>query len=154
MKISLKWLKEYVDIILPPKELAHRLSMSGTEVVGVQVIGGEWDRDKVLVGRIAKLEKHPNADRLQLATVDTGGRESTVVCGAWNIAAGDMVPFAQVGARLVDGHTGESAILQAARIRGVVSEGMVCSEKELGLGDDHSGILILPPDAPLGASLA
>ncbi|MSQ15465.1 MAG: phenylalanine--tRNA ligase subunit beta [Dehalococcoidia bacterium] len=153
MKISLNWLKEYVDITLPVDELAHRLSMSGTEVGGVTHIGGMWDRDKVLVGQIVRLDQHPNADRLRLATIDIGGEQNTVVCGAWNIAEGDKVPYARVGARLIDGHSGEPAVLKSAKIRGVTSEGMICSEKELGIGEDHTGIMVLPEDAPVGASL-
>ena len=153
MKISLNWLKEYVDITLPVDDLAHRLSMSGTEVGGVIRIGSMWDRDKVLVGQIVRLSPHPNADRLRLATIDLGEERNTVVCGAWNIAEGDKVPYARVGARLIDGHSGELAVLRAAKIRGATSEGMICSEKELGIGEDHTGIIILPEDAPVGTSL-
>ncbi len=101
------------------------------------------------------VEPHPNADRLTLATVNLGGGESiTVVCGAPNVAAGQKIAFARTGARLIDGHTGEPSVLRAARIRGVESAGMVCSEKELGLSDYHEGILVLPEDAPLGTPLA
>ncbi len=153
MKISLNWLKEYVDITLPVDELAHRLSMSGTEVGGVIRIGSMWDQDKVLVGQIVRLSPHPNADRLRLATIDLGEERNTVVCGAWNIAEGDKVPYARIGARLIDGHSGELAVLRAAKIRGETSEGMICSEKELGIGEDHAGIMILPEDAPVGTSL-
>ncbi len=152
MKISIKWLQDYIDIKLPPKELAERITMSGTEVGGVDVIGGSWDG--VMVGEVVALQPHPNADRLKLATVDLGGERTTVVCGAPNIKVGDRVPFARVGAQLVDGHTGKSFRLQPAKIRGVVSEGMVCSEKELGISDEHLGIMVLQPDAPLGAPLA
>ena len=152
MKISLKWLREYVDITLPADELAARLTASGNEVGGIVRKGGSWNN--VQVAQVARIEPHPNADRLRLATVDLGGgREKTVVCGAPNIAAGQKIAFAQEGAVLIDGHSGETAELKAARIRGVVSEGMVCSEKELGLSDAHEGILVLPDDAPIGAPL-
>ena len=152
MKISLKWLREYVDITLPADELAAMLTASGNEVGGIVRKGGSWNN--VQVAQVARIEPHPNADRLRLATVDLGGgREKTVVCGAPNIAAGQKVAFASVGAVLIDGHSGETAELKAARIRGVVSEGMVCSEKELGLSDAHEGILVLPDDAPIGVPL-
>ena len=152
MKIPLSWLREYVDIDLPPQELAHRLTMSGNEVGEVKVIGGTWDN--VYVGHVVGVAPHPNADRLQLATVSLGSEQLTVVCGAPNVANGQRVAFATVGARLVDARTGETETLKAAKIRGVESAGMVCSERELGLGDDHTGIIVLPEDAPIGQPLA
>src|SRR3972149_3708052 len=94
------------------------------------------------------------AARLGLATVDVGGDQPPVVCGAPNVAAGQKVPFARVGATLIDGHTGKPTVLKAAVIRGVESAGMVCSEKELGLSDYHEGILVLAEDAPVGVPLA
>jgi len=150
MKIPLSWLKEFVDINIPAEELAHRLTMAGLEVGEVITIGG-WEN--CYVGYVEKVERHPNADRLNLCTVSTGNGTQRVVCGAPNVAEGQKIAFARVGARLIDGHTGKSATLKAAKIRGVVSEGMVCSEKELGLGEDHDGILVLPKDAPLGMPL-
>ncbi|MBI2906103.1 MAG: phenylalanine--tRNA ligase subunit beta [Chloroflexi bacterium] len=152
MKVSLKWLKQYVDINLPPQELAHKLTMSGSEVSGINTIGGSWD--KVFVAQLVDIAPHPNADRLRLATVDLGGECATVVCGAPNLTIGDKVAFAKLGARLFDGHGSQFVELKPAKIRGVVSEGMVASEKELGISEDHTGILILPPDAPVGAPLA
>ncbi|MDA0988720.1 MAG: phenylalanine--tRNA ligase subunit beta [Chloroflexi bacterium] len=152
MKVPLSWLREYVDIDLPPAELAHRLTMAGNEVGEIDVIGGTWDN--VYVGQVVSVGPHPNADRLRLATVSLGNEEITVVCGAPNVAQGQRVAFAQVGASLIDSRTGETETLQAATIRGVVSAGMVCSERELGLGDDHSGIVVLPEDAPVGKPLA
>ena len=151
MKIPLSWLREYVDIDLSPEELAHRLTMAGTEVGSIDVVGGSWDN--VFVGYVTSVDPHPNADRLRLATVSLDGEEMTVVCGAPNIAAGQKVPFAKVGARLVDSRTGEQETLKAARIRGVESAGMVCSERELALGDNHDGIVVLPDDAPVGKPL-
>ncbi len=151
MKVSLKWLRDYVDIKLAPKELAERLSMAGLEVKDIQTTGGTWDN--VVIGEVIAVNPHPNADRLKLATVDLGTQQVTVVCGAPNIGLGQRVPFAQVGARLVDAHTGEAMELKPAKIRGVVSEGMVCSEKELEISDSHEGILVLPPEAPVGAPL-
>jgi phenylalanyl-tRNA synthetase beta chain len=152
MKVSLKWLEDYVDIKLDTRGLADRLTMVGLEVGSVETVGGSWD--KVVVGQVVGVTPHPNADRLKLATVNTESGQITVVCGASNINAGQKVAFAHVGARLIDGHTGQPAMLKPARIRGVVSEGMVCSEKELGISGEHEGILILPPDAPMGTPLA
>ena len=152
MKVPLSWLREFVDVDLPPEELAHRLTMAGTEVGSVDVIGGTWDN--VFVARVASIDPHPNADRLKLATVSLHGEQVTVVCGAPNIAAGQAVAFARVGAHLVDPRTGDVETLRAATIRGVESAGMVCSERELALGDDHAGILVLPDDAPVGALLS
>ena len=153
MRVSLKWLAEYVDLPLPAKELAHRLTMSGSEVDAILSTGGEWDL--ISVGQVVAVERHPNADRLTLTTVNLGdGERMTVVCGAPNVAVGQKVAFARTGARLIDGHTGELTVLRAARIRGVESAGMVCSEKELGLSDYHEGILVLPGDAPVGTPLA
>jgi len=152
MRVSLKWLGDYVDLTLPIEELAHRLTMAGTEVGEIIHIGGGWDN--ILVGEVVAVEKHPNADRLKLATVNLGTKEQTVVCGAPNIAAGQRVSFAQVGARLTDPHSGEVVELKPAKIRGVVSEGMVCSEKELGISAAHEGIMVLAADAPIGIPLA
>ncbi len=150
MKISLKWLKDYVDIKLPPKELAEKLTMAGLEVSGIETVGGTWDN--VVIGEVIALNPHPNADRLKLATVDLGTERVTSVCGAPNISLGQRVTFARIGASLIDPHTGKAAVLKPAKIRGVVSEGMVCSEKELGISESHEGILVLPPEAPVGAA--
>ena len=152
MKVSLRWLKEYVDLSVPLEELCERLTMAGLEVGKVEVIGGSWDN--VVVGKIIEVNAHPNADRLRLVTVDLGKQRSTVVCGAPNVAVGDKVAFALLGAELIDGHSGETVQLKPAKIRGVVSEGMVCSEKELGISDSHEGIMILAAEAPIGIPLS
>ena len=152
MRVPLSWLAEYVPLAMEPRQLAHRLTMAGVETVYEPGPGGGWD--KVVVGHVRNVGPHPNADRLRLATVDTGGSTHTVVCGAPNVAAGQKIAFAQVGAALVNGKTGEPMELTAAVIRGVESAGMVCSERELGLSDEHEGILVLPADSPLGAPLA
>jgi len=152
MKVSLKWLKQYVDIDLPPAELADKLTMAGTEVKGWQVIGGEWEN--IVVGQILAINPHPNADRLTLPTVDLGTEQPTVVCGAPNLKVGDKVAFARVGANLIDGHSGQAIRLETAKIRGVVSSGMVCSEKELGISDSHQGIMVLAAEAKVGTPLA
>jgi phenylalanyl-tRNA synthetase beta chain len=155
VRVPLKWLAEYVPVALPPKEIAHRLTMAGLEVEHIHSTGGEWDENLITVGEVLAVEPHPNADRLRLATVRYGDAEPlTVVCGAPNVAAGQKVAFARAGARLIDGHTGEAAVLKPAKIRGVESTGMVCSERELGLSEEHEGILVLADDSPVGVPLA
>ena len=151
MRVSLKWLRDYVDIKLAPKELAERLTMAGLEGKGIEAVGGSWD--DIVVGEVIALNPHPNADRLKLATVDLGTEQATTVCGAPNIELAQRVPFAKIGARLIDPYTGEAMVLKPAKIRGVASKGMVCSEKELGISENHEGILVLPPEAPIGAPL-
>jgi len=152
MKTSLRWLSEYVDIKLNPKKLAERLTMAGIEVQGIQTIGGTWDN--MVIGEITGITSHPNADRLRLVTVDLDTRQITVVCGAPNVNLGQKVPFAHVGARLIDGYTGKPMTLKPARIRGILSEGMVCSEKELGISSNHEEIIVLPSEATVGMPLS
>ena len=152
MKVSLKWLEDYVDVNLLPQELARKLTMAGLETGDIQVIGAGWEH--IFIGEVTEISKHPNADRLQLVTVNVGQEQCTVVCGAPNIAVCHRVPFARVGARLYDGHTGKYGELKPAKIRGVHSAGMVCSEMELGISDNHEGIMILSEDAPVGLPLA
>ena len=155
MLIPLSWLKKYVPAADSPHELAHKLTMAGIEIGEVRVIGADWDADKVVVGETLRVEAHPNADRLRLVAVDVGGgRTETVVCGAPNVAAGQKIAFAGEGATLFSPRSGKTETLKRARIRGVESRGMVCSALELGLGDDHEGILVLDEDAPVGAPLA
>ncbi|MFC2023005.1 phenylalanine--tRNA ligase subunit beta, partial [Chloroflexota bacterium] len=150
MKASVKWLKDYVDITLSMAEIANRLTMAGLEV-GEMPKSGNWEN--VIVGEIAAVNPHPNADRLHLATVNLGNESQTVVCGAPNLTPGDKIAFARVGAELLDAHNGKQARLKPAKIRGVESSGMICSEQELGISDSHEGILILPAAAPVGAAL-
>jgi phenylalanyl-tRNA synthetase beta chain len=151
IKVPISWLREYVDITVPIDELALRLHMSSTEVKGVE---RPWWGDKIRTARVEKLEKHPNADKLQLATVDYGaGIPKTVVTGATNLKEGVIVPYADEGAEIIDGHTGERATLRGKPMRGIKSEGMVLSQKELGLSDEHEGIHLLDPKLPVGAVL-
>ena len=151
MKIPLSWLRDYVAIDLPPHELAHRLTMAGVEVGELTELGG-WGN--CCVGEVLAVNSHPNADSLKLCRVNPGdGTEMEVVCGAPNVAPGQRICFARVGANLYNTHTGRHESLKAARIRGVVSQGMICSELELGLGEAHEGIVVLPEDAPLGMAL-
>ena len=146
MLVSLKWLKDYVDIGLTPEELAHRLTMSGLEVEEIKTIHPQFSG--VVVSRILSVKPHPSADRLSLCSVSDGIENYPVVCGAKNISAGDIVPLAKVGAVIPGGYTIKSSLL-----RGEKSDGMLCSEKELEIGDDESGIMQLPKDLQLGLPL-
>jgi len=147
MLISLNWLKEFVPLDDAAPAIADRLTMSGFEVEAIQSLGSEWDN--VVVGEILTITKHPNADKLSLATVATGDRTYAIVCGAPNIREGQKIPLALEGALLPSG-----IAIKKTKIRGQVSEGMICSETELGLGTDTSGIMVLPSNAPVGAALA
>ncbi|MFH1651204.1 MAG: phenylalanine--tRNA ligase subunit beta [Chloroflexota bacterium] len=151
MKVPGKWLQEYVPVTVPLDELTRRLTSAGLETMALRT-GGAWAN--VVIGVITAVNPHPNADRLRLATVDLGTEQETVVCGAPNLNAGDKIAFARVGAELIDPYKNEKAILKPAKIRGVESRGMICSEKELGISDSHEGILVLTPEAPLGKPLA
>ncbi len=159
MRVPVSWLKEYVDIVLPLSELAERMTLAGLEVAAIDHIGAEWDRDKIVVGEVVEVRPHPNADRLTIAVVNHGADEpEAVVTGAPNIKVGDRglkVAFACSGAKLIDGYSEERRYikLKPTKIRGVLSAGMVCSEKELGLSDEHEGILSLDDDAPVGVPL-
>ena len=143
MKVPLSWLREYVDFDLSPKELAHRLTMSGTEVESIVEVGSDWKR--VVVGQIVDLDRHPNADNLLIAKVDRGNGTSTIVTGAPNLAVGQKVPLVMPGGRLPGG-----VEIGARKFRGIESEGMLCAGDELGISSDHDGIYILDHDAPLG----
>ncbi|MDD5524005.1 MAG: phenylalanine--tRNA ligase subunit beta [Smithella sp.] len=146
MLVSLKWLKDYVDIELTPEELAHKLTMAGLEVDEIKTIRPQFSG--VVVARILSVERHPSADRLSLCSVSDGEQNYPVVCGAKNIAPGDIVPLAKVGAVIPGGYTIKPSVL-----RGEKSDGMLCSEAELEIGDDESGIMHLPADLPLGSPL-
>jgi len=147
-------LKDLVLTDLSAQEIGRRLTMAGLEAESITRIGEDWD--KVFVGQVEAVERHPDADRLVLATVGAGEHRLTVVTGAPNITQGQKVVLALTGARLVDPYaaTLQHKTLKPSKIRGVPSEGMVCSEKELGLSDEHEGILILPDDAPVGVPLS
>jgi phenylalanyl-tRNA synthetase beta chain len=136
--VPLSWLREYVDVDLAPERLAEQLTLRGMEVQGISVSGADWT--DVVVGRLLSVERHPNADKLWLTTVDVGngGEPLQIVCGANNIAPGDLVPVALVGAVL----PGDRRI-ERSKIRGVESQGMLCSAIELGLGEDAEGIHLL-----------
>jgi phenylalanyl-tRNA synthetase beta chain len=154
MNVPFRWLRDFVDTGLTPEELARRMTMAGLEAEKLNKIGAEWD--KVYVGEVITVSPHPDADRLVLADVAAGEHRLTVVTGAPNIAEGQKVALALAGARLVDAYADELKYktLKPGSIRGIRSEGMVCSEKELGISDEHEGILVLEPDAPTGIPLA
>ncbi|MCB0132917.1 MAG: hypothetical protein KDD78_18780, partial [Caldilineaceae bacterium] len=166
MRVPLSWLKQYVDILLPTPDLADRLTLAGLEVGGVEQVGDWWDPDTLRVGQVLQVLPHPDADRLVLVDVEFGGDgPDRVVTGAPNLYAYkevDELPtikvaFARSGAMLVDAYSDKTPRplkkLKPSKIRGVPSSGMVCSERELGLSEEHDGILILPDDAPVGMPL-
>jgi phenylalanyl-tRNA synthetase beta chain len=148
MRVSLKWLRDLVDVSLPVDDLVDLLDMTGTKVEAVHTMGESLEG--VVIGRILTKERHPEADKLWVTSVDVGGeRPLQIVCGAQNFNAGDIVPVALVGTTLPNGVS-----IKKAKLRGVTSEGMNCSATELGVGSDASGLLILPPDAPVGTPYA
>ncbi len=146
MKVSLRWLRDYVDIDIDPNELAHRLTMAGLEVDAVEDYTPAFTG--VVTAKILTMKRHPDADKLHLLEVTTGGEPLPIVCGAPNMKPGDVVALATVGATIPGGY-----VIKSSKIRGEASEGMLCSEDELGIGPDASGLLILPPDTPLGKDL-
>ncbi len=146
MIVTYNWLKEFVDFDATPQDLCHRLTMAGLEVDALKEIGG--DLDTVIVARLDEVVPHPDADRLTLCQVNTGSEVVSVVCGATNHNAGDLVALAQPGSVL----PGDFKI-KKSKIRGQVSCGMLCSEKELGLAEESPGIMILPDGLPLGEPL-
>lgn len=151
MKISLNWLRNYIDLQETPEEIAALLTRSGLEVEGFsrfEAVKGSLEG--LVIGEVLTCEKHPNADRLKITTVNIGGDSpSPIVCGASNVKAGQKVIVATVGASL---HPtgGESFVIKKAKIRGEVSEGMICAEDEIGLGGGHEGIIELQTDLPAG----
>lgn len=147
MRVPISWLKEYVDFEDTPQGLAERLTMSGTEVEAIVSVGGAFEG--VVVGEIVRVERHPNADKLTLCTVRTGAGEQTVVCGAPNARVGLKAPFAPAGVTLPNG-----VKLEARKVRGVLSAGMLCAEDELGLSDDHTGLMELDPQWAPGTPLS
>jgi EMAP domain len=146
MLVSLKWLKDYVDIDLTASELADKLTMAGLEVDEIKTVLPQFSG--VVVARILSVKPHPNADKLSFCEVSDGKHNYPVVCGAKNIKSGDIVPLAKVGAVIPGEYTIKSSVL-----RGEKSEGMLCSEAELEIGDDASGIMHLPADLSLGLPL-
>ena len=152
MKISLNWLKDYIDLeAFAPTQIAEILTDIGLEVEGMETVESvKGGLEGIVVGLVTKCEKHPNADRLSLTEVDLGeSSPRQIVCGAPNVAAGQKVLVATVGTILYD-QEGSPFKIKKGKIRGEVSEGMICAEDELGLGNDHSGIMVLPDDLSVG----
>lgn len=146
MRISLAWLREWVDAGLEPAELAARLTMSGIEVESIEAAAGDFQG--IVVGEVLSVERHPGADKLTVCQVAGGGPSLVqVVCGASNVRAGMKTPLALEGAKLTAG-----TVIQRTRLRGVESNGMLCSARELGLSDEHEGILELPDELVTGTS--
>ncbi len=175
MKVPLSWLRDYVELTLPTSQLIERLTLAGLEVAGVRLLGvpapeglpakgveagPAWAPDKILTARILKVEKHPNADKLKLVTLEYGAAEpKVVVTGAPNIALGDegrKVIVGLAGTAYFDGHVSpkELKTLKPSKIRGVPSDAMVMSEFELGISEEHEGVILLEDDAPVGTPLA
>ncbi len=150
ISLSYNWIKEYIKTGLSAREFAREFSLHSQTIDRVREMKPQWK--KVMTAKIANIENHPNADKLRLATVDTGSQTLQVVCGAPNIAVGQIVPLVLEGGEVL-GHDGKLFIVKKANIRGIESNGMLCSKRELGLGDDHSGIFILPQDSKLGVTL-
>ena len=147
MNVSIKWLKEHVDFDLSPEVLAERLLMLGMEIESIKQLGEGLDR--VVVGRINTVDKHPQADKLVLCNVNVGsGTDAQIVCGAPNAREGLVAPVALVGAQLPNGLT-----IKRAKIRGEESQGMLCSEQELAISDEASGLMELPDDTQIGAPI-
>ncbi|MFN0208098.1 MAG: phenylalanine--tRNA ligase subunit beta [Planctomycetota bacterium] len=148
MKIPYSWLKEYINLDdVPPERVAELLTLRTCEVDAVHHVGGGLDN--ILIGEVVEAEKHPNADSLKVTKVNVGrGELLPIVCGAPNVAKGQKVAVAVPGAKLPNGLE-----ITERKLRGEISRGMICSERELGLGDEHDGILVLEPDAVVGAKL-
>jgi phenylalanyl-tRNA synthetase beta chain len=153
MKVTLNWLKQYVDFNWSPEELTERLTMLGVEVEGVQKLGGEFTG--IVVAQVITKDKHPGADKLTVCRVNDGTGERQIVCGAQNFSVGDKVPLILPGASLPP-KPGEKEpfTIKVGKIRGVESHGMMCSPQELGLPDQVDGLLILPTDAKVGQPFA
>lgn len=154
MEISYKWLKEYVDFDLTPQETTDALTSCGLEVDAleeVQTIKGGLKG--LFVGKVLTCEMHPNSDHLHITTVDLGkGEPQQIVCGAPNVAAGQKVIVADLGCVLYDGD--KEFVIKKSKLRGVESNGMICAEDEIGVGESHDGIIVLPEDAPIGQPAA
>lgn len=149
MNISYNWLKQYIDHDLSPSDLAKVLTNIGLEVEGMESVGMQDNLDGLVIGEVKTCTKHPDADKLFVTSVDIGkDKLLNIVCGAPNVSAGQHVVIATIGTTL---HKGDEKLqIKKARIRGILSEGMICAEDEIGMGDKHEGVLVLPGDVPVG----
>jgi phenylalanyl-tRNA synthetase beta chain len=143
VRVPLSWLADHVDVDVPAATLADKLTFAGIEIETIHRVGD--DLAGILTARVLEVTQHPDADRLVLVRIDAGGEDRSVVCGARNFAVGDVVPWAAPGAKLPGG-----VEIGRRTVRGATSDGMLASARELGVFDDHSGILVLPPDTPVG----
>jgi phenylalanyl-tRNA synthetase beta chain len=146
MRVPMRWLREYVDPPLPTQEIARLLTMAGTEVGNILHIGAEWEQ--IVIGRVLTFERHPNADNLNLARIDVGSEEITLVTAASNLKPGDVIPVVRSGGRLAVDRP-----IDARKFRGITSEGMLCAGAELGITPDADTICVLEPEAPIGQDL-
>lgn len=148
MKVSLNWIKDFISIPeIDPKVAAAKFTMAACEVESVEETGGFLKN--IIAVRILGVKNHPDSEHLHLVEIDTGEGKSEIVCGAPNVEASKIVPFAKLGTKFPDGFT-----IEPKKIRGIESCGMLCSQKELGLGNNDEGLLILPPDTKIGANIA
>jgi len=136
MLLSLRWLKEFVDIPVPVNEFAHKMTMGGFEVESIDEIGSQWDT--IIVAEVLESSKHPDADKLTVNTISTGEQKLQVICGAPNVRTGQKVALALTGTKFPNG-----LVIKRSKIRGQISEGMLCSAEELCIGEPDGGILIL-----------
>lgn len=151
MKFSEQWLRGWVNPSISTQEMCDQLTMAGLEVDSVEPAAGEFT--EVVVARVESLEKHPDADKLNVCQVTDGTETRQIVCGAANVRPGLVIPLAKIGAVLPGPGAGESWKIKPAKLRGVDSSGMLCSEKELGLADSAEGLMELPADAPIGQDI-
>ena len=153
MNISYKWLKEYVDFDLTAQEVADALTSIGLEVDAVEEVQSiRGGLQGLVVGHVLTCEPHPNSDHMHVCTVDLGTEQQQIVCGAPNVAAGQKVIVATLGTKLYDGD--QEFTIKKSKLRGVESNGMICAEDEIGVGESHEGIIVLPEDTPVGMPAA
>lgn len=154
MNISYKWLKEYVDFDLTAQEVADALTSEGLEVDGVEEVQAiKGGLEGLVVGHVVSCEPHPNSDHMHICQVDLGGdAPQQIVCGAPNVAAGQKVIVATIGTKLYDGD--QCFTIKRSKLRGIESLGMICAEDEIGVGNSHDGIIVLPEDTPVGLKAA
>ncbi len=149
MNISYKWLKDYIELDLPAEQVADHLTLCGLEIEDLKQVGSNLEG--IVVGEVLDVKPHPNADRLRICQLNTGDETVQIICGADNVATGQKVPVAKVGAELpIELENGKKLKIKKAKLRGEKSEGMICAEDELGIGDDHSGIMVLDADLQPG----
>ena len=152
MQFPESWLREFCNPDISTQALADILTMAGLEVEELQPVAPPFT--KIVIGEIRQAVQHPNADRLRVCQVDVGqGSLLNIVCGAPNARVGIRVPCALVGAQLPPGEDAKPFVIKVGKLRGVESQGMLCSAKELQIADDHAGLLELPLDAPLGQDI-